>query len=104
RWFALTDDDTIVRTWAELLPEDRYEDWSQPRRQQVADRFVAAARRVAGDESPAEAVALLRRVLAIDPYDEVAHRALVAQLRRDGRHGEAAQAQRRYEEAMAELA
>ncbi|NCD19797.1 MAG: alpha/beta hydrolase, partial [Actinobacteria bacterium] len=104
RWFALTDDDTIVRTWAELLPEDRYEDWSQPRRQQVADRFVAAARRVAGDESPAEAVALLRRVLAIDPYDEVAHRALVAQLRRDGRHGEAAQAQRRYEDAMAELA
>lgn len=112
RWFRLEDDLVLVRGYAELLPEDRYDDWTAPLRDQMRDRFVAAAHRVAravladpadGGAGSEDGVVLLRRVLELDPYDEEAHRALVELLHRDGRHGEAVAAQERYEEAMAEL-
>lgn len=109
RWFALTDDRQVVDTYADLLPEERYDDWPRPLRDEMRDRFVGAARRVATDHGgrPAvgtdEAVGLLRRVLDLDPYDEEAHRLLVHRLRRDGRHGEAAAAAERYEAALRDL-
>ncbi|MCE0486937.1 alpha/beta fold hydrolase [Ornithinimicrobium sediminis] len=103
-WFGLSDDRQVVESYAELLPEDRYEDWTRPLREEMRDRFVTVARRVAEQTTAAaEAAVLLRRVLELDPYDEHAHRLLVLRLRADGRHGEAAVAQERYDAAMAEL-
>ncbi|OLT20635.1 hypothetical protein BJF81_05070 [Ornithinimicrobium sp. CNJ-824] len=112
RWFRLDEDRAVVRDYAELLPEDRYDDWAAPLRDRMRDRFVTAAHRVAravlddpagGGAGGEDAVVLLRRVLELDPYDEEAHRTLVELLHRDGRHGEAVAARERYEEAMAEL-
>ena len=41
RWFALTDDAAIVAGFhGELLPDDRYEDWSAPLREEIRARFV----------------------------------------------------------------
>lgn len=112
RWFAAADDRAIVDGYAELLPDDRYEDWSMALRDEVRVRFAAAARRLAASDGSerdgtaadgATAAGLLRRVLADDPYDEATHRQLVAMLRASGRPGEARQAYRNYVGAMDEL-
>lgn len=49
------------------------------------------------------AVPALRRLIALDPYDEAAHRLLTRRLREDGRLGEAAQAEERLTALLAEL-
>ncbi len=102
RWLRLPDEQAVA-TYAELLPGDVYDDWARPLREELCDRFVAAAHRVAGEVAAPDAVVLLRRVLELDPYDEQAHRQLVARLEEDGRHGEAGTARARYAVAMAEL-
>jgi DNA-binding SARP family transcriptional activator len=61
-------------------------------------RSLADLSRGAGELD--QAVASLVRLLAADPYDEPAHRALVAVLVRGGRHGEARRAFDRWAEAM----
>ena len=50
-----------------------------------------------------DAVRLLLRILAIEPYDEQAHQDLVPLLLETGRHGEAARAFERYAAAMREI-
>ena len=102
-WFRHEDDRAVVDGYAELLPEDRYDAWSRGLREEMRDRFVAAARRVAVRAHAEEALPLLRRVLDADPYDEQAHRLLVRHLRRQGRHGEATEAWARFEAAMDQL-
>ncbi|MCA1781091.1 MAG: alpha/beta fold hydrolase [Dermatophilaceae bacterium] len=102
-WFRLTADQAVVDGYADLLPEDRYEDWSGSLRDEMRDRVAAAARRLGEDADPAVAVAALRNVVEIDPYDEGAHRLLVRRLHGSGRLGEAAEAQRRLDEVLAEL-
>jgi DNA-binding SARP family transcriptional activator len=57
--------------------------------------------RRAGD--PDDAHHRLLAILALDPYDEDAHRTLVATLSAAGRHGEARRARTRYGEAMRAL-
>ena len=48
RWFAQTDDTAIVAGYdGEFLPDDRYEDWSAPLRDEIRARFGVAARRLA---------------------------------------------------------
>ena len=102
-WFDLHDDRDIVDGYVgELLPDDRYDDWSVPLRDEVRDRFVAAARRLVEADAD-DAVALLRRLVDVDPYDDTAHRQLVRRLHAAGRHGEAAAAHQRYTRLMAEL-
>jgi predicted ATPase/DNA-binding SARP family transcriptional activator len=65
----------------DLLPEDRYEDWVLPRRAELlAQRRrlltgLAALREAAGE--PQAAVGLLGPLVADDPADEVAQRALM---------------------------
>lgn len=103
RWCGLTDDLAVVEGYAELLPEDRFEDWSGPLRDEMRDRFVAAAHRVGAGGAVVDAVAALRRAVEADPYDERAHRLLVRRLQEAGRMGEAAEAQRRLERVLAEL-
>ena len=89
----LTDDGAVVDGFLEPLPEYRYEDWAAPLRAEMRDRFVAAARRLGARADPPTAVRSLRRLVALEPYDEVAHRLLVTRLREDGRLGEAADAE-----------
>lgn len=109
QWFRCTADPDITDGYAELLPEDSYDDWSRPLRDEMRDRFVAAVHRIAaagrGESAyPVEdVVGLLRRVVDADPYDEAAHRRLIDCLRTAGRTGEAATAERRYRDAMREL-
>ena len=102
-WFRATEDRAVVEGYAELLPEDRYEDWTGPLRDEMRDRFVLAARRLGETAEDDVAVPALRRVVDLDPYDEAAHRLLVRRLRRAGRMGEAADARRRLEEVLADL-
>ncbi|WP_405939672.1 AAA family ATPase [Streptomyces sp. NBC_00726] len=73
--------EALDRFSGELLPEDRYADWAEGRRSQLADlkeRLLLAlgdARLRAGE--PQEAVALAERLLAGNPAEELAHRLLI---------------------------
>ena len=104
RWLGLDDDRAIVERYGEFLPDDRYEDWTGPTRDEVRARMVTAARRVidaalaADDGETAEAAA--RAIVAADTYDEAGHRGLVRALSRQGRHGEARAAHDSYVTAM----
>ena len=104
RWFALTDDAAIVAGFhGELLPEDRYEDWSVPLREEVRARFAVAARRLAAVSDANDAIEVWRRLLSHDPYDEAAHRSVVSTLRAEGRLSEARVAYQTYVAAMDDL-
>lgn len=103
-WFSVSSDDRIVAGHTgELLPDDRYEDWSSPLRDEVRARFVAAAKRLAATHSGEAAAALARRILVEDPYDDAAHRRLVVSLRDQGRLGEARHSYQNYVAAMDDL-
>ncbi len=77
----------------DFLPDDPYEDWAVPLREQCRDVYVSVARALAraatasGDHEPAVRYRL--RILERDAYDEDAHQGLVSSLVRAGRHGEA---------------
>jgi pimeloyl-ACP methyl ester carboxylesterase/DNA-binding SARP family transcriptional activator len=104
RWFAHTDDKAIVGGYhGEFLPDARYEDWSASLRQEIRGRFIAAAHRLAAVSAADDAIGLWRRVLSEDPYDEAAHRSLIATLRAEGRPSEARTAYHAYVPAMDDL-
>ncbi len=76
------DDGAVVDAYdGEFLPENRYDDWSAPLRDEVRSTFVVAARRQldaavdSGDHS--RVIDLARRLIAVDPYDDHAHSRLV---------------------------
>jgi DNA-binding SARP family transcriptional activator len=103
-----SDDRAIVDVFTgELLPEDRYEDWTVPVRRETASRFAAAARRLAesalADGDHLRAVELAQRVLALDRYDEAAHRVIVRALVAAGELGRAREAHDDLAAALAEL-
>lgn len=88
----------------DAFEDDPYEQWADPLREEVraawlrcAGRLVRLRRR---QGRVADAQALLVRMLATDPYDEVAHRTLVRMLAGAGRHGEARRALERWTAAM----
>jgi DNA-binding SARP family transcriptional activator len=104
RWFELTEDASIVAGYhGDFLPDDRYDDWSTPLRDDVQARYAAAVRRLADCSESNDAIDLWRRALGVDPYDERSHRALVVTLRAEGRHGEARSAYQSYVAAMDDL-
>jgi predicted ATPase/DNA-binding SARP family transcriptional activator len=76
----------------ELLPEDRYEEWTGPRRNALRELRhelgIELADMIAADE-PAAASGLLRDVLVGDPLCEPAHRALMRLYAETGRRQEA---------------
>jgi DNA-binding SARP family transcriptional activator len=84
--------------------DDPYADWTAPLREQAraahqrAHRTLARLARRSGDTD--EALCHLLAILERDPYDEDAHRTIVATLVAAGRHGEARRAHDRYVEAM----
>jgi ATP/maltotriose-dependent transcriptional regulator MalT len=88
----------------EFLPEDRYEDWAAPLRDEVRATYLEVVRLLAtkaGDHSAA--VRYLLRILALDPFDEEAHLGLIAAFAEAGMHGEARRAYRRYVERMSDI-
>ncbi|MFE0170895.1 BTAD domain-containing putative transcriptional regulator [Streptomyces sp. NPDC059002] len=89
----------------ELLPEDRYAAWAEPRRARLADLRdrvgIALATARLAEGCPEEAAATARRLIEHAPADERAHRVLIEAHVRQGRH---AAAVRQYEECAAALA
>ncbi len=65
----------------DLLPEDRYEEWSFAAREELQGRFTDLLRLLAqlelAEGRPAEAAECLRRVLSVDPLAEDAHAGLM---------------------------
>ena len=91
----------------EFLPEDLYEDWTGPLRDDARRRFAAAAQRLgeaamdAGDHDAV--VELARRVVDVDAYNEIGHRLLVDALIASGDLRHARLAHESWARAMAEL-
>jgi LuxR family transcriptional regulator, maltose regulon positive regulatory protein len=91
----------------EFLPDDVYDDWTHGSRDEARSRFVLAAHRAArraletGDVD--RAVALALRLLAVDRYDEGAHRLRVRALVDAGTTSEAQRAHDAWAAAMSEL-
>lgn len=84
---ALSSDDDAERIrmiQGEFLPDDRYDDWTAPTREEVRSTLSGALRRRldAGDVAhrPDERVALARRLVEIDEWDPASHDRLIAAL------------------------
>ena len=90
----------------ELLPEDRYEEWAESRRQELRQRFLSLLVELAGlyeergEEDLAAAVQALQRVLAEEPTNEEAHVGLMRLYASSGRSGEALRQYVRLSEAL----
>jgi DNA-binding SARP family transcriptional activator len=87
-----------------FLEEDAYEDWATDLRDEARAAFAATLRQRAERAGDAEeAIRACLRLLELDPYDEGAHRALIARLDGSGRHGEAIDRRRTYIRTMHEI-
>lgn len=107
-FYKATDDAAIVAAYTgEFLPEDRYDDWSGPVRDEARTRFITASRRLAEQErlrgDPLAAAAAARGIVEADRYDDDAHRVVVEALLEAGEVGEARRAHEAWTTAMAEL-
>ena len=74
----------------ELLPEDRYEEWTSARRESLRETFLGMLVELAallGDT--AAAVEVLQRAVVEDPLYEAAHRALMSAFAKAGRRQQA---------------
>ena len=88
----------------ELLPEDRYEDWSMPLREQLStlrvDVLLLASRLYGEAENLDDAVALAQLAIGADPLNEEAHAHLVLMLSRKGQRHLALQHYRQYQASL----
>lgn len=88
----------------EPFEDDPYTDWAAPLREETRAAYLRTVRLLAdltrADGDREQAASYLRRLLLLDPYDETAHRTLVAIQVDGGRHGEARRAFARYCAAM----
>jgi DNA-binding SARP family transcriptional activator len=88
----------------DVLEEDLYADWAHALREEARAAHLAVLRALAADTGDTDqAVLLLLRLLDHDPYDEPAHRALVAALAAARRWGDAGRAYRCYQARMSDL-
>lgn len=76
------DDAAVLDAYGgELLPEDRYEEWTLETREQVRSYIVLAARRelerARAGKDLEQVVSVAHLLIDLDRYDEAAHRALV---------------------------
>ena len=89
----------------DLLPEDRFEDWSDGPREALRERHVSLLAEYADVVSErgkhSQAVDIASAVTAADPYHEGAHRTLMAALAASGRRYEALAVFDRLREALA---
>lgn len=105
RFHSAQPDEVIVETYTgELLPDDRFEDWTVGARAEALVHFVAAADRcLAAAADDDEAARLAVAVLDADPYHDAAHRTLIRVHDAARRLGPAAEARRVYADRLAEL-
>lgn len=103
-----TDDAAIVASYeGPFLPDDVYDDWTAPTRDEARSRFVTAARRVAalardrGDHD--RAAALARRLIDADEHDADAHRLLIRSLWDAGAEREASRAHDAWKSVMDDI-
>jgi DNA-binding SARP family transcriptional activator len=96
-----------VRYRGDVLPEDIYEDWAVPFREEARVAYVSVAttllRKAVARGDAASAARLSVRLLERDPYDEASHVELVRALSSLGRHGDARRAHDAYAERMGEI-
>ena len=96
----------LARWTGDLLPEDRYEDWATPHREQLANRrarlVLQLASALVDTGEPGEAALVLEPLAVERPDDEDVHRALLQALFAGGRRGEAAHAFDRLRDALEE--
>lgn len=104
-FFGAEDDKAVVDAYTgELLPDDVYEDWTIPIRDEARARFKAAGHRLAAKSEDTDyLVWLARRLLEADPYDGAAHRLLVASLLAGGERREAERAHQHWSSTFSEL-
>ncbi|MEO1055902.1 MAG: alpha/beta fold hydrolase [Actinomycetota bacterium] len=103
---AKTDEEIVAAFGGELLPEDRYDDWVMPARDEVNGRFAAAARRVVASTleiNSERAAALARQLVELDEYDLVAHQLLAEAFTVGGDTSGAHRARQRRDAVAAEL-
>lgn len=87
-----------------VLPEDAYEDWAIEADERVVRAVIGARRRLAAMATATdEIVRHTAAILDLDPFDERAHEVLVRTLSAADRAGDAARADQRYRQRMAEL-
>jgi predicted ATPase/DNA-binding SARP family transcriptional activator/DNA-binding CsgD family transcriptional regulator len=90
----------------ELLPEDRYEEWAESRRQELQRTFLSLLVELSrlyeehGEEELEPAVQTLQRVLVEEPTNEEAHVGLMRLYASSGRSGEALRQYERLSEAL----
>ncbi|MFC6015836.1 BTAD domain-containing putative transcriptional regulator [Plantactinospora solaniradicis] len=95
------------RYQGDFLVDDPYDDWAVPVRDEMRRLYLRVVRALAelarhrGDQE--QAAHQLRRALEAEPYDERTHEELISVLTSAGRYGEADEAYRRYQRAMAVL-
>jgi predicted ATPase/DNA-binding SARP family transcriptional activator/DNA-binding CsgD family transcriptional regulator/Flp pilus assembly protein TadD len=88
----------------ELLPEDRYEEWAETRRQELKEEFLSLLVELAtlyeerGEYLPG--IETLKRVLGEEPVSEEAHAGLMRLYALSGRQGEALKQYVRLSEAL----
>ncbi|RKN48304.1 hypothetical protein D7223_09810 [Micromonospora endolithica] len=91
----------------DFLEDEPYDDWSRPTREEARRVYLRVVRTLAslahGARETDEAVRHLGRALELEPYDEGVHGEFIRILTAAGRHGEAAQAYRRYVDAMSSI-
>ena len=98
--------DAEERYTGDLLEEDLDTAWIRDRRAELRSLYIDVARtlaRLVAIDDPDLAMRLQLRILDRDPYDERAHLNLCLALMRAGRHGEAAERYRLYQDRMDEL-
>lgn len=97
----------LDRHRGEALPEEPHADWAEALRNEVRLTTTALARLAAEAASAGadhmRAAEAHRRILDLDPYDEVANLGLTAAFRAMGAHGQAAAAYDTYRARMDEL-
>jgi predicted ATPase/DNA-binding SARP family transcriptional activator len=88
----------------ELLPEDRYEDWTATRRESLRETrlglLVALAETHADAADSAAAIEALQRAVVEDPLHEAAHRGLMRLFAGDGRRQQALAQYQQLREAL----
>ncbi|WFE52398.1 BTAD domain-containing putative transcriptional regulator [Micromonospora sp. WMMD1155] len=88
----------------DFLEDEPYDDWSRATREEARRVYLRVVRKLASlAYAVDETVRHLGRALELEPYDEGVHGEFVRTLTAAGRHGEAAQAYRRYVEAMSSI-
>ena len=102
------DDAAVVKAYCgPVLPEDAYDDWASEAQSSVTRAVIGARRRLAraaaSDGQVDDLVTHATAIIELDPFDEAAHELLVTTLAGAGRAGDAARADGRYRQAMAEL-